>query len=44
MTASFDNGTELDGRPHTSSARMRYRPRPSRAARLFRWWLAQPDG
>ena len=40
MTASFDNGPELDDRPQTSAALVPYRPRPSRAGRVFRWWLA----
>ena len=42
MTAPLDHGPELDDRP-TSAAPARalvpYRPRPSRTARLFRWWL-----
>ena len=40
MTASFDNGPELDDRPRTANALVPYRPKPSRAARVFRWWLA----
>ena len=40
MTASFDHGPELDDRPVTTSrALVPYRPRPSRIARVFRWWL-----
>jgi hypothetical protein len=40
MTASFDHGPELDDRPVTAStALVPYRPRPSRIARVFRWWL-----
>jgi hypothetical protein len=40
MTASFDHGPELDDRPPTSNAPVPYRPRLSRAGRVFRWWLA----
>jgi len=41
MTASFDNGPELDDRPYpTNTAPVPYRPKPSRAGRVFRWWLA----
>ena len=41
MTASFDNGPELDDRPYpASTAQVPYRPQPSRAGRVFRWWLA----
>jgi hypothetical protein len=40
MTASFDNGPELDDRPYpTNTAPVPYRPKPSRAGRVFRWWL-----
>ena len=39
MTASFDNGPELDDRPRTATAVVPYRPRPSRSGRVFRWWL-----
>ncbi len=42
MTASFDNGPESDDRPRAvapSTALVPYRPRPSRVARVFRWWL-----
>ncbi len=42
MTAPLDHGPELDDRPASAvPARplVPYRPRPSRAARLFRWWL-----
>lgn len=42
MTASFDNGPEADDRPRAvppSTALVPYRPRPSRVARVFRWWL-----
>jgi hypothetical protein len=38
MTDSLDHGPELDDRPRTA-APVPFRPRPSRAARLFRWWL-----
>ena len=37
MTDSLDHGPELDDRPPT--AVVPYRPRPSRAGRVFRWWL-----
>lgn len=40
MTASFDHGPELDDRPPASNALVRHRPQPSRAGRVFRWWLA----
>jgi hypothetical protein len=41
MTAAFDNGPELDDRPDaTNTALVPYRPKPSRAGRVFRWWLA----
>jgi hypothetical protein len=41
MTASFDNGPEPDDRPYPpSTARVPYRPEPSRTGRVFRWWLA----
>ena len=42
MTASLDHGPELDDRPAgavPARALVPYRPRPSRTARLFRWWL-----
>ena len=39
MTASFDQGPEPDDRPPTSNAPVPCRPRPSRAGRVFRWWL-----
>jgi hypothetical protein len=42
MTAPLDPAPELDDRPVTAAppmARVPYRPRPSRAARVFRWWL-----
>ena len=42
MTAPLDHGPELDDRPPTAPAaapRVPYRPRPSRTARVFRWWL-----
>ena len=42
MTAPLDHGPELDDRPRTAvpaTALVPYRPRPSRAARVFRWWL-----
>ena len=42
MTAPLEHGPELDDRPHTAApatALVPYRPRPSRAARVFRWWL-----
>ena len=37
MTAPLDHAPELDDRPAT--ALVRYRPRPTRMARVFRWWL-----
>ena len=41
MTASFDNGPELDDRPDPArTARVPYRPQPSRSGQVFRWWLA----
>jgi len=42
MTAPLDHGPELDDRPRTAApptALVPYRPRPSRTARVFRWWL-----
>lgn len=42
MTAPLDHGPEFDDRPRTAvpaTARVPYRPRPSRTARVFRWWL-----
>ncbi len=42
MTAPLDHGPELDDRPASAvpaKALVPYRPRPSRTARLFRWWL-----
>ena len=40
MTASSDPGPELDDRPFTPAAALvPYRPKPSRTARVFRWWL-----
>ena len=42
MTDSLDHGPELDDRPPTAvapAALVPYRPRPSRAGRVFRWWL-----
>jgi hypothetical protein len=44
MTDSLDHGPDLDDRPHTTpapapAAPVPYRPRPSRTARVFRWWL-----
>ena len=42
MTASLDHGPEFDDRPATvapSTPLVPYRPRPSRTARVFRWWL-----
>jgi hypothetical protein len=40
MTAALDPAPELDQRPPMSTALVPYRPRPSRAGRVFRWWLA----
>ena len=43
MTAPLDNGPEPDDRPYSAApaaALVPYRPRPSRVARVFRWWLA----
>jgi len=40
MTTSFDHGPEFDDRPAAvTTALVPYRPRPSRFARVFRWWL-----
>jgi hypothetical protein len=39
MTASFDHEPALDDRPVTATALVPCRPRPSRIARVFRWWL-----
>jgi hypothetical protein len=41
MTDPLDHGPELDDRPTTAApaAPVPFRPRPSRAARVFRWWL-----
>jgi hypothetical protein len=40
MTASFDPAPEPDDRPATMAAPVPYRPRPSGAATVLRWWLA----
>jgi hypothetical protein len=40
MTAALDPGTEPDDRPIARTPLVPYRPRPSRAGRIFRWWLA----
>jgi hypothetical protein len=40
MTASFDPVPEPDDRSATMAAPVPYRPRPSRAATVLRWWLA----
>jgi hypothetical protein len=40
MTAPFDAAPEIDDRPTTrGTALVPYRPRPSRAGRVLRWWL-----
>ena len=44
MTDPLDHSPELDDRPATaapaaSRSLVPYRPRPSRTARVFRWWL-----
>jgi hypothetical protein len=40
MTTSFDSAPDADDRPASPSrALVPYRPRPSRIARVFRWWL-----
>ena len=44
MTDPLDQAPELDDRPATAApvpaaALVPYRPRPSRMARVFRWWL-----
>ena len=42
MTAPLDQAPELDDRPASAvpaRALVPYRPRPSRTARVFRWWL-----
>jgi hypothetical protein len=40
MTAPFDTPPEPDDRPaRPGRALVRYKPRPSRTARVFRWWL-----
>jgi hypothetical protein len=42
MTDPLDHGPELDDRPPMAAppkALVPYRPRPSRVARVFRWWL-----
>ena len=38
MTTSFDQGLSLQDRPFVAK-RVPYRPRPSRMARVLRWWL-----
>jgi hypothetical protein len=43
MTASLDPGPDFDHRPANvapPATPVPYRPRPSRTARVFRWWLA----
>ena len=45
MTASFDPAPEADDRPASPSrALVPYRPRPSRIARVFRWWMGLSIG
>jgi hypothetical protein len=44
MTDPLDHSPELDDRPATAApaaarSPVPYRPRPSRTARVFRWWL-----
>ena len=40
MTTSFDPAPDSDDRPAVPGrALVPYRPRPSRVARVFRWWL-----
>jgi len=45
MTAPFDPAPEAEDRPASPSrALVPYRPRPSRVARVFRWWMGLSIG